>query len=57
VNQWRRYADDGVLGFEHRKEAEATRRITTSGEARGKPETFDFLGFTHICGKTRKGAW
>ncbi|MCP4599491.1 MAG: hypothetical protein GY847_02960 [Proteobacteria bacterium] len=20
-----------------------------------KPETFDFLGFTHICGKTRKG--
>jgi group II intron reverse transcriptase/maturase len=22
---------------------------------RGKPGTFDFLGFTHICGKTRKG--
>jgi RNA-directed DNA polymerase len=21
----------------------------------GKPETFDFLGFTHQCGKTRKG--
>ncbi|MDE3075866.1 MAG: group II intron reverse transcriptase/maturase [Chloroflexota bacterium] len=21
----------------------------------GKPETFDFLGFTHVCGKTRKG--
>ena len=21
----------------------------------GKPETFNFLGFTHICGKTRKG--
>ena len=21
----------------------------------GKPETFTFLGFTHICGKTRKG--
>ena len=21
----------------------------------GKPETFDFLGLTHICGKTRKG--
>jgi len=21
---------------------------------RGKPETFDFLGFTHICSKTRK---
>ena len=23
----------------------------------GKPETFDFLGFTHICGVTRKGAF
>jgi RNA-directed DNA polymerase len=23
----------------------------------GKPETFDFLGFTHISGKTRKGAF
>ncbi len=22
---------------------------------RGKPETFNFLGFTHVCGKTRKG--
>jgi hypothetical protein len=22
---------------------------------RGKPETFDFLGFTHLCGKTRGG--
>jgi RNA-directed DNA polymerase len=21
----------------------------------GKPETFDFLGFTHVCGKTRNG--
>jgi group II intron reverse transcriptase/maturase len=21
----------------------------------GEPETFDFLGFTHICGKTKKG--
>ncbi len=21
----------------------------------GKPETFDFLGFTHLCGKTRTG--
>jgi RNA-directed DNA polymerase len=21
----------------------------------GKPETFDFLGFTHICGKSRRG--
>ena len=23
----------------------------------GKPETFDFLGFTHSCGKTAKGNW
>jgi len=23
----------------------------------GKPQTFDFLGFTHICGKTRAGAF
>ena len=23
----------------------------------GKPETFDFLGFTHCCGTTRKGAF
>jgi len=23
----------------------------------GKPETFDFLGFTHICGKARKTGW
>lgn len=22
---------------------------------RGKPETFNFLGFTHICGTTKKG--
>ena len=22
---------------------------------KGKPETFDFLGFTHICGETRQG--
>ena len=21
----------------------------------GKPETFDFLGFMHLCGKTKKG--
>jgi len=30
------------------------------GQARGrgkKPETFDFLGFTHYCGKTRQGSF
>ena len=94
VEQWRkrhakgdvifiRYADDFVLGFEHRMEAEwflrdlaarlqefalelhpdktrllefgrfAAKNRRARGE--GKPETFDFLGFTHFCGKTRKG--
>ena len=31
----------------------AAQRREQRGE--GKPETFDFLGFTHICGTTRKG--
>jgi hypothetical protein len=31
----------------------ATRNRQKRGE--GKPETFNFLGFTHICGKTRAG--
>jgi RNA-directed DNA polymerase len=75
-----RYADDMVLGFQHRGDAERflqdwrdrlqkfglelhpdkTRLIefgrfaTASRKQRGegKPETFNFLGFTHICGKT-----
>jgi group II intron reverse transcriptase/maturase len=78
-----RYADDFVMGFQYRREAERflgemkerfdqygleihrekTRLIefgrfaeanrTERGE--GKPETFDFLGFTHICSRTQKG--
>ena len=72
-----RFADDFVLGFEHRKDAERflaalrdrlqqfglelhaekTRLIEFGPHAiahrkrrgEGKPETFDFLGFTHIC--------
>src|SRR5678815_129832 len=32
----------------------AARRRATRGL--GKPETFNFLGFTHICGRTRLGA-
>jgi group II intron reverse transcriptase/maturase len=31
----------------------AAQNRTVRGE--GKPETFNFLGFTHICGKTRQG--
>jgi len=72
-----RYADDFVLGFEHRSEAgrfleelrerlakfglelhpAKTRLIELGrwalakrrGHGEGKPETFGFLGFTHIC--------
>jgi len=78
-----RFADDYVVGFEHRDDAdrfwadlrdrlakfslelnaEKTRLIRFGRFAAqqrkerdlGKPETFQFLGFTHICGKTRKG--
>jgi RNA-directed DNA polymerase len=77
-----RYADDIVVGFEHRTDAERfvqewkarlqkfglelhpdkTRLIEFGRYAaehrkqrgEGKPEVFNFLGFTHICGKTRK---
>ncbi len=77
-----RFADDFVVGFEHREDAERfwaelrdrlakfglglndekTRLIefgryaARDRKARGlgKPETFRFLGFTHICAKTRK---
>lgn len=78
-----RFADDFVVGFQYRHEAEQflvelkerfskfglemhsdkTRLIefgrfaAQDRERRslGKPATFNFLGFTHICGKTRKG--
>ena len=35
------------------------RRAAENREQRGEgqPETFNFLGFTHICGKARKGGW
>jgi group II intron reverse transcriptase/maturase len=77
-----RFADDIVMGFQHRADAERfwqelserfakfhlelhpekTRLLEfgplAAGFRRrrglGKPETFDFLGFTHICGKTRE---
>jgi group II intron reverse transcriptase/maturase len=78
-----RFADDSVVGFEHRTDAEqflddlqerlrkfnlelqstktrliefgrgAADNVRRRGE--GKPETFDFLGFTHACDKTRDG--
>jgi group II intron reverse transcriptase/maturase len=77
-----RYADDAVLGFQYREEAEQfleqlqerphkfglelhpekTRliefgRFTAEGRKKrgeGKPETFNFLGFTHIGGTNYK---
>jgi RNA-directed DNA polymerase len=77
-----RYADDIVVGFENRADAERflsewkermqkfglelhpdkTRLIEFGRHASGnrkrrgddKPDTFDFLGFTHMCGKTRQ---
>jgi len=78
-----RYADDFVMGFQYRHEAERfleemkerfdqygleihrekTRLIefgrfaeaNRAERGEGKPETFDFLGFTHICSRTQKG--
>jgi RNA-directed DNA polymerase len=78
-----RFADDFVVGFQYRHEAQRfladlrerfskfglklhphkTRLIefgrfaaqNRSKRGQRKPETFDFLGFTHICGKTRRG--
>ncbi|MGC9523796.1 MAG: group II intron reverse transcriptase/maturase [Anaerolineae bacterium] len=76
-----RYADDFVLGFQHRSDAqrfqnELIQRLAKFGlelhpektrliefgrfaaanrkkRGEGKPETFDFLGFTHYCAKRR----
>ncbi len=77
-----RYADDGIVGFQHEHEARAflqelqermrkfelvlhpdkTRLIRfgryaakqRERRAEGKPETFEFLGFTHFCTQSRK---
>src|SRR6266567_4729694 len=78
-----RFADDIVVGFQHRSDAEQFQADLVERFARfnlelnaektrliefgrfaaqnrrrrglGRPETFSFLGFTHICGKTRAG--
>jgi RNA-directed DNA polymerase len=77
-----RFADDAILCFEHKEDAEKvmsvlpkrlakyglalhpekTRLLEFGREAirnarrQGKkPDTFDFLGFTHICASSRKG--
>ncbi len=60
-----RYADDIVVGFEHEADAKRfwdamrTRFETFGLELQqlglGKPPTFNFLGFTFICGRNRRG--
>ena len=78
-----RFADDFIVGFEYREDAERfldelrgrfaefglelhpgkTRLIEFGRHAArhrkarglGKPETFDFLGFTHICATSKSG--
>jgi group II intron reverse transcriptase/maturase len=94
IQQWRtkrakgdviviRFADDFVVGFQHRAEAEQflqelrerfakfglglhtdkTRLIefgrfaeqNRKRRGEGKPESFNFLGFTHSCGRTQQG--
>ena len=44
---------DKTRRIEFGRYAETNRK----GRGEGKPETFDFLGFTHVCGKTRRGAF
>lgn len=39
--------------IEFGRQAAANRRA----RGLGKPETFDFLGFTHICGRSRRGSF
>jgi group II intron reverse transcriptase/maturase len=80
-----RYADDFIVGFQHKQEAERfltelrerfakfglqlhsekTRLIefgpwaaeNRRRKGQGKPQTFEFLGFTHICGKKRSNGY
>jgi group II intron reverse transcriptase/maturase len=80
-----RYADDSVVGFEYKSDAnrflvdmrqrleqfalslhpDKTRLIEfgryaidhRAARGLGKPETFNFLGFTHISGRSRRGTF
>jgi group II intron reverse transcriptase/maturase len=55
-----RFAKFGLsLSMEKTKVLEFGRFASENRKRRGqgKPETFDFLGFTHFCGQTRKGAF
>jgi len=77
-----RFADDAVLCFQYRKDAERVHRVLPKRFAKygltlhpektrliqfgrfaeeqarrvgRKPATFDFLGFTHLCARSRRG--
>jgi RNA-directed DNA polymerase len=77
-----RFADDAILCFEHKEDAEKVKEVLTKRFSRfgltlhpektrlvefgryaarnakkqgKKPQTFDFLGFTHMCARSRKG--
>ena len=77
-----RYADDAILCFQYREDAQKVLRVlakrfakfgltlhpektrlvefgrhalTTAERMRNKPATFDFLGFTHKCARSRRG--
>ena len=79
-----RYADDAVLCFQHRADAEKVLRVLPKRFAKfglalhpektrlvafgrqalaqavrreTKPDTFDFLGFTHLCARSRRGTF
>jgi hypothetical protein len=53
-----RYTDYFVLGFQHRDEAESfLKQFAAANRKRngaGNPETFNFLGSTHICSTIHK---
>ena len=76
-----RYADDFILCFQYREDAERVLKVLSkrfarygltlhpektrllafgrsalpSGPDAPKPATFDFLGFTHVCARSRRG--
>jgi RNA-directed DNA polymerase len=75
-----RFADDVVMGFALKEDAERVRSVLPkrlgkyglrihpdktrlvafgrpTGTSESKPGTFDFLGFTHYWGKSRRGKW
>jgi len=63
AERFQRAADERLGRFGLKLHPDKTRLIEFGRFARdhrsrmgqGKPDTFDFLGFTHCCGKTRKG--